>query len=172
MAEYLISKEEAEALWAEIADNLRNAEDGLKRAVVTRAWEPLGYSSFEAVWNAKLKGIRLATDCMRATVVYALLDEGKRDDEIVSATGLGDRSVAVLRLQKEKGVPSDLATTRVRAHERSTPSPAVHIHVRFDTASERSEVVEIVESRGYAVEEWARKVLVREARRLEAGLAE
>lgn len=71
-ADEALATRQAGDLWDSLRDNLVNAEATLAKIIETRAWEPLGYSNSLEAWNDRLKGVRLATDAMRAAVVYAM----------------------------------------------------------------------------------------------------
>lgn len=83
-----LSKAAAEKLWADIRTDLANVEKNLIRAIQTKSWVPLGYDSFVACWNDRLKGVRLATDVLKVHVVYALLDVSDDTAEVVNAIGV------------------------------------------------------------------------------------
>lgn len=161
-------KAAAEKLWAELREAFANAEAIIKQIIETKAWEPLGYPTFAAAWNDRLAGLRLATDCMRAHVAYALFDSGLGVEDVVKATGgqIGDRAAAALARQKTNGVPPNLATTRVRAHERVLPAPPSVLHVSL-TPDELASFKGIAESRGLDVQAEAVKALRAHFRNLE-----
>lgn len=157
---------QAETLWAELREAFVSAEATIKRIIEMKAWEPLGYPTFAAAWTDRMAGLRLATDCMRAHVAYALFDSGLSDGDVVRATGIGDRSTAALRHKKDNGVPPDLASTRVRAHDRSLPSEARILHVEL-APGELAAFKDIAESRGRDLQEEAVKALRAHFRRIE-----
>lgn len=164
----LLSQERAEQLFAEIRNGLLNVERSLIEFVTGRGWVLLGYVSFEELWQEKLADVHLATDAMRASVVYALLDEDMTDKEIIAAMDgrVGDDWVSAFRRQRANGVPPHLASTRVRAHRRSRPSQPTdfRIHLHPD---ERAQWKASIEAHGHSPEEWMLRVLRREIARLE-----
>lgn len=130
-----ITKAAAGKMWDELRGHLVNAEKCIAKIIDAKAWEPLGYTSFAEAWAARMQGVPLATDVMRAHVVYAMFDAGLDDAEVLDATGIGSqvgpRSVAALRRQKAAGVPPELASTRVKAHYRKKPGAPRTVHVEL-----------------------------------------
>lgn len=159
-------KAAAEALWASLREAFANAEAIIKQIIETKAWEPLGYASFAAAWNDRLAGMRLATDCMRAHVAYALFDSGLGVEDVVKATGIGDQSAKRLHEQRSNGVPPNQASTRVRAYVRAKPSEARTLHVEL-TAGELESFKGIAAARGLDVQAEAVKALRKHFRALE-----
>jgi len=138
-------------LWEDLAHALTRFEEALERVISERAWEPLGYSSFADAWVDRMQGTRLATSRQAATVVYALLDSGASREEAMESLGAGS-GVAPITLdrlieQREAGVPAHLASTRVRRHERSLPSPPSRITVEL-THEEWTYLRDLCEARG------------------------
>lgn len=162
----ITERQKAEALWSSLRDAFANAEKIIVTICETKAWEPLGHASFAEAWTARLRGLRLTTDVMRAHVVYALFDSGLDVEEIIQATGVGDRSVAALARQRASGVPAGLATTRVRAHDRALPSEARMLHVEL-SPGELETFKSIAASRGLDVQDEATKALRKHFRSLE-----
>lgn len=129
-----ITKTRAKALYKEVRVGLINVEKALTEIIQSEAWEVLGYSSFTEAWDAELKDVRLASSrTLRASVVYAFIDSGLSDEEIIEATDgrVSDQEARTLRSKKSRGVSAEAATT-VRQHERRRPSPTGNFTVRFD----------------------------------------
>lgn len=137
-----LTKAQASNMWTELRSHFVNAEEAIAAIIESKAWEPLGYSSFAAAWAERMDGVPLATDAARAHVVYALFDCGLTDQQALEATGIGSRvgpaAIKRLREQKESGVSADLATTRVRSHYRGRPTAPRTVHVPL-SAGEYSE---------------------------------
>lgn len=127
-----MNKREAEKLWIELREGFVSLEQLIKKIIETKAWEPLGYSSFAAAWNDRMAGVPLATDAARALVVYALFDdlgpEGR--DAALTIPGMGPTRVDTILEQRAQGVPSELVST-VRRHLRKRPVAAHAIRVEF-----------------------------------------
>lgn len=132
-----VTAEQASALWADLRGSFINAEKRIVEIIELKAWEPLGFESFTEAWASKMSGIRLASEELRAHVVYAMFADDLSDDEIIDQvgprSGVSDRQVKLLRRQHGDGVPATLARTRVRSHLRKRPSTARTIHVQFDS---------------------------------------
>lgn len=126
-----VDRRRAEGLFAELRQALVNAERIVIEIIETRAWETLGYHSFEHAWRERLTGIRLATDAMKATVVYALLDTADVET-IVAETGVRPDLVERIREQKEDGVPPK--DVSVRPHRRSVPAKPHTVHIDLTRA--------------------------------------
>lgn len=128
-----LSKTQALKMWANLRGHFVNAEKAITEIIAAKAWEPLGFASFAEAWADRLQGIPLATDSIRAHVVYAMVEAGLDDAAVLAATGIGSqvgpRSVAELRRQKAAGVPAGMASTRVRSHMRCKPSRPGIVHV-------------------------------------------
>lgn len=165
-----LTKAQAEALVLEIREGLLNVERTFTEFIAGKGWVALGYVSFQECWMDRFRDIRLATDAMRATVVYALLDEGRDDDEIVRTTAgkIRDEAVRGLRRQKAHGVPPHRASTRVRSHERKLPS-APYVWSVTITSDEREHWKSVIEAHGHNTVEWTTRILRREVGRLEQG---
>lgn len=116
----------AEALFDEVRDSLVNAEWVIIQIIQTEAWRVLGYSSFAEAWAERMFGVRLATDGVKAHVVYALL-ASVDVEEVASQTRIDPEIVKALKRQKAAGVPAKFAT--VRRHFRRKPCKAQTIHV-------------------------------------------
>lgn len=138
-------------LWDDLKSALTKFEAALEAVINARAWEPLGYASFAEAWADRMQGTRLSTSRQAATVVYALLDGGASREEVLMSLGPGS-GVAPMTLdrlieQRSAGVPADLASTRVRSHERSRPSPPSRIVVEL-THEEWVYLRDLCEARG------------------------
>jgi hypothetical protein len=131
-----LTKSQANAMWTDLRGHFVNAEKCVAEIIANKAWVPLGYPSFAAAWADRMQGVPLATDSVRAHVVYAMVEANLTDDEVLEATGIGSqvgpRSIEALRRQHDLGVPPDLATTRVRAHVRSAPSSPRFVRVALE----------------------------------------
>ncbi|WP_072689345.1 hypothetical protein [Rhodococcus marinonascens] len=129
---------QAAAMWSDLRGHFVNAERKIIEIIEARAWEPLGFESFAEAWASKMAGVRLATDEVRAHVVYAMFDGGMDDEQINANLGVGsgvsDRQVKVLRRQRSNGVPVSLASTVVRSHYRRRPSEPRTIRVELHSA--------------------------------------
>ena len=80
--------------------------------IETRAWEPLGYSSFSEAWPAEMADITLPAE-LRAHVVYQMLADGTSVDDIACAVkGVGRDRVESLKRQRLSGVPPGDASLR------------------------------------------------------------
>lgn len=130
-----LSERDALALWEELRSAMTNLDRLVRRVVETKAWEPLGYSTFSEAWSARMQGTRLGTSSMAAHVVYALIDEGMdRDTALLTlgpSSGIGPRKFDALARQRDNGVPPHLATTVVREHFREKPTAPHVIHVEL-----------------------------------------
>lgn len=128
-----MTKSQALEMWANLRGHFVNAEKAIAVIIEAKAWEPLGFASFAEAWADRMQGVPLATDSIRAHVVYAMFEAGLDDAAVLSATGIGSqigpRSVDALRRQKAAGVPAGMASTRVRTHLRCKPSAPRFVHV-------------------------------------------
>ena len=151
------TKAEAEDLWGQLREGLVNVEKVIVKIIETWAWEPLGYTNFLEAWNDRLKGIGLATDALRAVVVYALLDSGASDDEVIEATGVADSKVAHFRKMKALGSPPEVAMTQARKTRHSVRHSST---VSFGLEpAEFTRIEDLCSERGVALAELARRGL-------------
>lgn len=123
-----ITAVEAAELWDRLRQHLIHAERALEEIIETRAWEPMGYSSFAEAWDAQnLSDITFAPE-VRAHVVYALLDGGLAVEEVASEVkGVGVDRVESLARQKSHGVPASDASLAIK---RDPSLSLVSEHVR------------------------------------------
>lgn len=115
-----LKQRDAETLWNDLRSALVNAEQAIIKIIETKAWEPLGYDTFSQAWNDRMKGVKLAALCT-PHIVYAMLDEKTPVTKVAAATGHSTETVKLLQRQKRNGVPPQMATTRVRSHDRARP---------------------------------------------------
>ncbi|MFY2788497.1 hypothetical protein [Rhodococcus sp. MALMAid1271] len=157
-----LTEVQASKLWSDLRGHFVNAEKKIIEIIELKAWEPLGFESFAEAWASKMAGVRLATDEVRAHVVYAMFDGGMSDTEINDQLGVGsgvtDRQVKMLRRQKSNGVPPSCATTRVRSHLRKSPSTPRTIHVQFGS-DEYLQFRDLAKSAGRDVEDIAAEAI-------------
>lgn len=177
-----MTKDEAETLWASLQEAFSNVEKAIQEIIATRAWEPLGYATFAEAWEDRMKGFRLTTTILQATVVYRLLDEQRSVEEVPELLGLGAgvglSTAQALARQREHGVPVGLASTRgtrfsvpgvttVRKHERSIPSAPHVIHVELPEG-EYANYRALCEARGLDLTTEAANAIRTHFRRLES----
>lgn len=162
-----------EALWAELRSALTNFDRVLNQIIETRAWEPLGYSTFAEAWTDRMRGVRLGTAAMAAQVVYAMIDSGLNRQEALVAlgpsSGVGPATYDTLARQHDVGVLARDATTRVRAHRRNAPSEARVVHVEL-TPTEYLHFRAVADSRGLDLGDEAAKAIRSHFRQLERRL--
>lgn len=175
-----ITEREAIALWENLRSAVTNFVDALRAVIEAKAWEPLGYSSLAEAWADRMAGTPLSSAAAQALVVYALLDEGLSQDEIVTVagpgSGIGPKRVEVFARQKESGVPAEFASnvanrtapvlTTVRAHVRARPGPPRMIHVQLEN-EEYYSFRAVAERRGLDLADEAAKAVRAHFRRLE-----
>lgn len=153
----MISKEQAEELFARLNDRLNDAEAILVEVIKAKAWEPLGYPSFVDAWNARIH-CRLATTAMKGHVIYAALDEGLDRDEIVATFRVPDSQVDLAIQAKRQGIPPE-GYTWVRQHPRRRErAPDRIIRVEF-SPSEYAYLRDIAKQHKIDLAELARKAL-------------
>lgn len=134
-----MNKSQARRLFDKLRDSLLNAEATVIEIIREKAWEPLGYDTFEAAWNAELKGIRLATDALKAHVLWAMFDDGMSDEGIAEATGGAIRPSAAksARTLHRQGVPAETvrySQVTKPQHPQIHAQVAAYLHLRFNPA--------------------------------------
>lgn len=140
-----MTRKAAESLFTQLREHLTNTEKVIIRIIETEAWSVLGYDSFAAAWNERMKGVSLATQAIKAHVVYALLDTANVED-VIGMVSVAPEVVQNLKRQKGIGVPPQLATV-VRRHTRSLPSAPSTIRITV-TATEYQAWSKAAERRG------------------------
>lgn len=100
----MTTKNEAKALVNSLRAGLLAISTALPKIVEARAWEPLGYVSFVELWRTELADLDLS-GAPRAAAVYALLEAGATDDDVVECVkGVGEWKVSKYRLAFERAV--------------------------------------------------------------------
>lgn len=160
-----ISKEQAEQLWGELAGGFATIESVIPRIIAEKAWEPLGYTTFAEAWADRLKGHRLATSEPMARVLYALMDDGASDMQMIELIGtqLSPEVAARVRVQHDAGVPPEYAS--VRAHARKLPGRPRFVRVEL-REEEYEDLRVLLDRRNETVERWASKILMTEYEKL------
>lgn len=126
----MISKQEAEALWARLNEALVNVETVIRDILAAKAWEPLGYSTFGEAWLTYYPDGTSLAGQLRTDVLYQLFAEGASDleaEQVIAGKPTTTRRrrqvVRDTRAQFEAGVPSDqvhLHRNPVARHETVT----------------------------------------------------
>ena len=157
-----MDKTTAEALFSELREGLVNTERVLTEIIRSKAWEALGYPTFVAAWTDRMRGVRLATDVIRAHVVYAALDDGMAPEEIAFIFPVSDSFVEGAREARDAGInPSNLPAgySWVRRHpRRAQRDQAKVLRVRF-TADEFSHLKLTCHQHGLDLEGIAKKAI-------------
>ena len=161
-----MKKSEAEKLWADLAGGFATIERIIPEIIKGRAWEPLGYATFTEAWADRLKGHRLATDFLRAAVVFQMFKEGLSDEDVIRTSGVADSRVKMLREQHELGIPPEAASTMVRAHTRSLPAAPFVVRIELEH-HERVRFQELCGKLGYRLDAVAAEALRERMRALE-----
>ena len=141
-----VNKAQANRLWDEVRNGFIVAQDAIKKIIEERAWEPLGYASFVAAWEDRMRGIQLA-ESLRGEIIYAMFDLGATDAEIANAIdNVGPVTVKGVRDAHDRGLPADKAIrhanmisrqkridnedpTVVRQHTRKRPDKDANVHI-------------------------------------------
>lgn len=118
----------ANNLFNQLRDGLLAAQDAIEKIIATRAWEALGYDTFQAAWEDRLADVKL-TGSMRATVVYALFDEGASDTDVaLTVAGVGSAKARTYRQAHNAGISPEKADQHtskmvpVQPHQRRLPT--------------------------------------------------
>lgn len=165
-----ISKKRAEALWQDLRSALEMSEQKIAEIVKTRAWEPLGYSSFAECWADRLGDLRLSGE-IRAAVVYAMFDDGADLREVVGAVaGVGAVEAKKLKAAKTRGLSAKGAETLVRQHTRRPRSGQRFVRAEL-SQDELDSVKDAAKLTGLPVDEFVKRAVLREAAVAEAGYA-
>ena len=165
-----ISKKRAEALWQDLRSALEMSEQKIAEIVKTRAWEPLGYSSFAECWEARLSDLRLSAE-LRAVVVFAMFDEGAGvSDACTAVASVGPATAKKLKVAHRKGMSAKGATTLVRQHERRPRSGQRFVRAEL-SQDELDSVKDAAKAADVPVDEFVRRAVLREAAVAVAGYA-
>jgi hypothetical protein len=163
-----MTQKRATELLASIRTSLANAEACIIELIKGRAWEVLGYETFTQMWNVEFKGIRLATELLRAHIIYAMFDEGASPGQVARQTAgrVGEQEAEKYLQKYRNGTPPEVATTRVRAHDRVLPSEPKYVHIEV-LPSELETWKGIAEARGLNFQVEAKKALAEHFRAVE-----
>ena len=160
-----ISRADAEALWASLREAFVNVERQIIEIIETKAWLPIGYSTFSEAWDARMDGVILPTRQIKAHVVYAMLGEGRNPEEIAAnVLGVGDRFVEQQRSRLAEGLGP--GTHTVRQHVRRSPGEAENLRVRL-THGEIEYINDLCKALGRDRDEEAAQALRAHFKRLE-----
>lgn len=157
MARQITTQKAAENLWAELRSAFVNAEQAIISIIESKAWEPLGYDTFTQAWNDRMRGVRLAALCT-PHIVYRMFDDGAVDDAIAEAINSSAANVAFMRRQQGNGVPPQMASTRVRAHDRGAPRSPFVLSLWL-TSEEYADAKAMCEAKGVDMKEEALKAV-------------
>ena len=165
-----ISKKRAEALWQDLRSALEMSEQKIAEIVKSRAWEPLGYSSFAECWEDRLSDLRLSSE-LRAVVVFAMFDQGAGVSEVTAAVAsVGPATAKKLKVAHRKGMSAKGATTLVRQHERRPCSGQRFVRAEL-SPDELDSVKDAARAADVPVDEFVRRAVLREAAVAVAGYA-
>lgn len=156
----------AEERWSEhgtIRNGFRNVEREIVEAIKNRDWELLGYDSFSDLWDARMKGVRLATDGMKRYVISQMIQEGMTAEEVVKASGAGDVVVKRVERQiKEFGItdPDEitLKPIHVKPFDRRVAAEPYCLKLEF-SASEIAAFNRIAKAAGVNRDEYAKELV-------------
>lgn len=96
----------AEKLWDKLRTDLLGVNKTIIEIIEQKAWEPLGYESFEKAWVDKLSGIDFSAAVL-PHIVYAMYDEGMTPDEVADIVpSVGPTRAENLARQKKNNVPA------------------------------------------------------------------
>ena len=143
----------AEQLVQQLRQGLLATQDALEKIIHGRAWEALGYASFRELWDDRLADIEL-TGVMRATVVYALFNEGANDEQVATTVkGVGGQTVTALRQAHQHGLTPKqgsihAARTQVRTHTRKLPTKRNGVYLEGFTDKEINRWNDLAEDLG------------------------
>jgi hypothetical protein len=144
----MTTKHEADALWTACRAGFQDLQEVIREIIATKAWEPLGYPTFAAAWNDRMKGVPLATDATRALVIYALYDDLGPDarDVALDLPGVGPSVLDQVEAARALGVDAEDALHVVRRHWRKPARAPFIIHVEM-SADEYEALREIAKAR-------------------------
>ena len=147
----------AEKLWDRLASSMLDAQNTIVAIIEAKAWEPLGYESFEKAWVDKMSGFTISVE-VQPTVVYQLLSEGLSVDQVAAAVkGVGTEIAETLKRQRDNGVPAELASRRSKRNG-GTPRPRTTIFVHVGEVK-LAEYEALAEARGIKVEDVSRDAI-------------
>ena len=115
-----MNKKQAEALVNKLQNGLLQVEEALNDIISTKAWEPLGYTSFAEMWEDRITPLGLnITREIRGEVIYAMFDNGDSVEDISDAVkGVSESTVKAMKQAKGQGVSAKNSEAHVRAMNR------------------------------------------------------
>lgn len=97
--------DEANKLFEQLRAGLLATQVALEEIIRTKAWEPLGYDTFQEAWEDRLSDIEL-TGVMRATVVLAMFSQGATETEVATTvSGVGPVRAKAYRQAHQAKLP-------------------------------------------------------------------
>lgn len=125
-----ISRTKALELWKKLHNGLVITQEAIEEIIERKAWEPLGYGTFEEAWTAQVGAITLAAE-LRPHVIYQMFAEGLTPEQVAERVrGVGRDRAESLHRQRRNGVPPGDASMYVRReHEARMPSAPSIIHI-------------------------------------------
>lgn len=101
-----IDKSTAHKMWERLRGSLLDAQSSIEEIITHKAWEPLGYETFQEAWEDRLSDVKLS-GVMRATVVLAMFDQGATEIEVATTVaGVGPvRAKAYKQAHRAKLTP-------------------------------------------------------------------
>lgn len=129
---------EARELINEARKALKITSDSIQRIISNEAWKPLGYSSFQMMWEKEFGDIVLASE-VRSAVVYAMLEQGESVDNIAhSVNGVGPDTANELKRKRDNGIPHNVASAKKRkTTKRDTKTVFVDLAINRHTKYEQ-----------------------------------
>lgn len=143
-------KDNADQLVQQLRQGLIATQDALEKIIQQQVWKDLGYDTFVELWEDRLGDIEV-TGVMRASVVYAMFNDGATEVEVATTVnGVGAKTVASLKQAHVGGLTVKQAEVharriQVRLHHRKLPTKRNGIYLDGFTDKELKRWGELAE---------------------------
>lgn len=150
-----LSAAASKELSEEIKSGLALTEKKIRKFIDGQGWIGCGYDTFYSWWDKELSGLSLARE-IRPHIMYEMFAEGKKDEEVaVAIKGVGGEAIKSQRERFNQGLPPSLV--EIRPYVRQEASETKGCRVEFQSNAEYKRAVEIANSNGTTLSEWARR---------------
>lgn len=150
-----ISKTEAAELWVSLRASFTVTTATIARIVETKAWEPLGYSSFREAWTEEVGLDEAMSPAVVDMVAVRFALEGAPDEEILSVKGVGPSKLRAVKVAARVGLDKPVLR---RATQAALPGPTRRVSVDF-RPEERERFVALSEATGSTLQREADKAI-------------
>lgn len=150
-----ITRTTAAELWVSLRNSFAVTTSTIEKIIETKAWEPLGYSSFREAWTEEIGLDEPMSQTVVDMVAVRFALEGADDSELLSLKGIGPKKLHGVKIAASVGLDKPVQR---RATQASLPGPSRRISVEF-TPEERERFTALAEADGSNLTREAEKAI-------------